>query len=182
MFRKILSAVRWVINKPKTEVEMDAELRFHVERQTELNIRGGMTPEAARTAARINLGGVEQVKEECRDVRPGRVLESTLQDIRYGLRVLRKNPGFSAAAVLTLALGIGANAAIFSLVYGVLLRPLPYQNGGRLAVLHQKASRANQPHLPFSVQEIFDYRDNSQTLSGLVEHHTMNFLLLGKDS
>jgi len=108
--------------------------------------------------------------------------EHVLQDVRYGIRVLYKNRGFSLAAILTLALGIGANAAIFSLVYGVLLRPLPYQNGGRLVVVHQKSARTNQPNLPFSAKEIFDYRDNSHTLSGLVEHHTMNFLLLSKDS
>src|ERR1700731_3877057 len=110
------------------------------------------------------------------------IWENTMQDIRYGLRVLYKNRGFSLAAILTLALGIGANAAIFSLVYGVLLRPLPYQNGGRLGVVHQKSSRTNQPNLPFSAQEIFDYRDNSHTLSGLVDHHTINFPLLPKDS
>src|SRR3954468_22308825 len=110
------------------------------------------------------------------------MLENILQDVRYGLRVLVKNRGFALAAVLTLALGIGANAAIFSLVYGVLLRPLPYQNGGRLVVVHQKSARTNQPNLPFSAKEIFDYRDNSRTLSGLVEHHTMNFLLLSKDA
>ena len=109
------------------------------------------------------------------------MLEEILQDVRYGVRVLVKNRGFAVAAVLTLALGIGANAAIFSLVYGVLLRPLPYQNGGRLVVLHQQASKANQPDVPFGAQEIFDYRDNSKALDAVVEHHTMNFLLLGPD-
>jgi putative ABC transport system permease protein len=110
------------------------------------------------------------------------MLEETLQDVRYGLRVLLKNRGFALAAVLTLALGIGANAAIFSLVYGVLLRPLPYHNGGRLVVLHQHAARAGQNEVPFSVKEIFDYRDHNHTLAAVVEHHSMNFLLLGKDS
>jgi putative ABC transport system permease protein len=121
-------------------------------------------------------------RQEAAKSRVPRLWENTLQDVRYGFRVLRKNRGFSLAAILTLALGIGANAAIFSLVYGVLLRPLPYQNGGRLVVVHQKSARTGQPNLPFSTQEIFDYRDNSHTLSGLVEHHSMNFLLLGTDS
>ncbi len=104
------------------------------------------------------------------------------QDLRYGLRTLIKNPGFTLAALGTLALGIGANAAIFSLVYGVLLRPLPYRDGSRLVVLHQEASRADLHDIPFSAKEVFDYRDLSHTLDAVVEHHTMNFLLLGKDS
>src|SRR5262245_24984053 len=99
------------------------------------------------------------------------------QDARYGVRVLLKNRGFALAAILTLALGIGANAAIFSLVYGVMLRPLPYENGSRLVVLHQAAAKANQPNIPFGAQEIFDYRDSSKTLDAVVEHHSMNFLL-----
>ena len=105
-----------------------------------------------------------------------------IQDIRYALRVLVKNRGFSLIAILTLALGIGANAAIFSVVYGVLLRPLPYGNGDRLVVLHQKATRANRENVPFAAKEIFDYRDMSHTLDAVVEHHSMNFLLLGNDS
>src|SRR5437016_1718988 len=105
-----------------------------------------------------------------------------LQDIRYGLRVLQKNPGFALTAIVTLALGIGANAAIFSVVYGVLLRPLPYHDGGRLVVLRQQANRANLLNVPFSAKEIFDYRDKNHTLDAVVEHHTMSFLLLGKDS
>jgi putative ABC transport system permease protein len=105
-----------------------------------------------------------------------------LQDIRHGLRVLFKNPGFALIAIITLALGIGANAAIFSVVYGVLLRPLPYQDGGRLVVLHQQAPKANAPDVPFSAQEIFDYRDHSHTLQSVVEHHSMSFLLYTNDS
>jgi len=109
-------------------------------------------------------------------------LPSLFQDVRYGVRVLIKNPGFSLAAIVTLALGIGVNAAIFSVVYGVLLRPLPYQHGDRLVVLHQEVPRTNAGDIPFSVHDIVDYRTNNKTLDDVVEHHTMNFLLLGPDS
>src|ERR1700754_3964995 len=106
-----------------------------------------------------------------------RLGEDILQDVRYGLRVLVKNRGFSLAAILTLALGIGANTAIFSLVYGVLLRPLPYENGGQLVVLHQQNTKVSGPDVPFSVKELVDYRTQSHTLESVVEHHTMTFLL-----
>ncbi len=102
------------------------------------------------------------------------------QDIRFALRTLRKNPGFTVAAVLTLALGIGANTAIFSLVHGILLRPLPYLDDGNLVVLRQKAPKAGIDNLAFSVQEVYDYRDQNQSLGSLVEYHNMTFTLLGR--
>ncbi len=181
MARRINNIVRFFLRRSKLEREIEAEVRLHMERQTEENIRRGMTPEAAARAARLSVGGVEQIKEECRDARLGRAIETTLQDLRYGSRALIKNPGFALTAVLTLALGIGVNTAIFSVVYGVLVRPLPYQRGGQLVVLHQQATRAHIADVPFSAQEIFDYRDHNHTLQGVVEHHTMSFLLLGKD-
>ena len=102
------------------------------------------------------------------------------QDVRFALRTLRKNPGFTAAAVLTLALGIGANTAIFSLVHGVLLRPLPYLDDGDLVVLRQKAPKAGVDNLAFSVQEVYDYREQNRSLGSLVEYHSMTFTLLGR--
>jgi predicted permease len=109
-----------------------------------------------------------------------RLLESLGQDVRYGLRVLHRNPAFTLTAVITLALGIGANTAIFSVIYGVLLRPLPYREGERLVVLNQQARLSNVNRLGFSVKEFQDYRDQTKTME-MVEHHSMNFILYGRE-
>src|SRR5262249_4347173 len=114
------------------EDELQAELQFHLEREIEENIIRGMTPEEARCAAIRSFGGVERVKEESRDVRGVRLLEEVWQDLRYGARMLLKGKTFTMVAVASLALGIGANTAIFSLVSAVLWSPLPYPHAERL--------------------------------------------------
>jgi predicted permease len=155
------------------------EFEFHVEMAIQEGIERGLNPQEARWQALQAFGNRGSLREKSRQVLTLQWIESILQDLKFAARVLRKNPGFTIAAVVTLALGIGANTAIFSLVYGVLLRPLPYHDGSNLVVLHQQATKANLPNVPFSVKEIEDYRAKSSTLESVVEHHTMNFLLLG---
>src|ERR1700687_4210057 len=113
------------------EDDLDAELRSHIEMAVELNLRKGMSAEEARREALRSFGGVEQTKENYRDQRGLPMIETTLQDLRFGLRMLRRSPGFSLLAILCLTLGIGANAAVFSWVEGILFRPYP-------AVAHQE--------------------------------------------
>ncbi|HXM45821.1 MAG TPA: ABC transporter permease [Bryobacteraceae bacterium] len=157
------SLFRNVFRKSGTERELDEEVHAYVRELTGEKVRSGMRYEEASRAAAIELGGVEQVKEAVRDVRRGHMLEQLLQDIRYAARTLRKNPGFTAVAILALALGVGANTAMFSVVYGILLRPLPYPDADRIAVVFMHWLPWDNPRANMSMADFLDWK--SQTTS-----------------
>src|SRR5271155_4595206 len=153
------------ISRKKWEQEASEELRDHIERQTAANIAAGMSAQEARRQAVLQMGAVEGVKEDCREQRRGFWLEALWADLRYGSRILRKSPAFTIVAILTLALGIGANTALFSVVNAVLLRQLPYRNADRAFWI--TSVRPERSDAAFSMPDFLDYRDHTGSLDSI---------------
>ena len=159
---RLTSLLRNLFHTQREERELDEEVRSHELLLADEKIRAGLNPQEARRQARLELGGVEQVKEQVREMRAGHLLETLSQDVRFGIRMLRKNPGFTTVAVLTLALGIGANISIFGLVDTVLLRPLPVKDPDQLVSLSLR--QTGQAFTPvFSYPDFRDIREQAST-------------------
>jgi predicted permease len=152
--------------------ELDAELRAHLQLLIDEKIASGMTAADATRSARIEVGGIEQVKENVREVRTGALIEQVFQDSRYAVRILRKNPGFTSIVLVTLALGIGVNTAIFSLVDGILLRPLPYKQPERLVRVVQSQRQLGLDIWSLSQATFVALRDNTNTLESFASYAT----------
>ena len=177
MLTDLLYRLRALFRRESVERELDDELRFHFDRHVQKGVESGLTREEAVRQARIEFGGLDQVKEECREARGVHWIETALQDVRYGLRMLRKSPGFTTVAILTLALGIGANTAIFSVVNPVLFRPLPFKDPARLvAVLETKASQ-NLQWLWATQISFVEWQRRATAFESIAAYHGCGFQL-----
>jgi putative ABC transport system permease protein len=180
MLNRLKARLRSLFLKSQVEHELDEELCSHIEQQTEQNIRLGMNSEEARYAARKAFGGVEQAKERSRDTRGVRWLEELWQDLRHGARMLVKNPGFTLIAVVTLALGIGANTAIFSLLDTLLLKQLPVKQPEQLVVVATAApGQQITPISMFSYPVFRELRDKNSVFSGMFAHDVLPMSMSG---
>lgn len=184
LMRALVARTRTWLSPRHAEQDFEDELLSHLEMLMEDNLRRGMAPDEAARAARVRLGGLTQLKEAHRELSGLPVIDTLVQDVRYALRTLRKNPGFTVVAVLTLALGIGANTALFSVVYAVVLKPLPYADSGRLFNVFQAQPRQGIAGTGWSHANFADLREATSAFSQLagVQQHQLTLTAAGEPS
>ena len=179
MPKRILSLFRNLFRERAVERALDDELRSSVEILTQEKMEQGLSDSAARREALMELGGLEQVKEEVRAVRAGRMVENFARDVRFALRTLAKSPGFTTVAVLTLALGIGANTAIFSVVEAVVLRPLPYKHPSSLVMVKESIPLAGPEPIPVCAPDVIQFQRQNQVFEAVAAFRGGQFDLAG---
>src|SRR5947208_953842 len=163
---------KFFLPKRASGAQLDSELRFHIDELIEANIARRMPPEEARRRAVLEFGGQEQVKEEVRDVYRVRIMDSAVANVKSAMRFLRKSPSFSATIVLTLALGIGANSAVFSAIDAILLRPLPFPQGDELLRLEQFNPRAKGQGGFLAPVRLEDWNRTNTTFQAIAGYYT----------
>ena len=165
--RTIWLRIRSLLQRREVKREIDEELRFHIEQRTAENIAAGMSPEEAAREARKRFGNVQSIREECRETKGASFGEATFRDVRFGLRILRKSPGFTSTVVLTLGLGIGACTTMFSVIEAVMLKPLPVADQQSLVAVWGTNAKLGINQFSQSVPNYFDYRDQAKSFAGL---------------
>jgi len=163
----LIARLRGMLRRERLDQELDEEMRSHLEMRAADNIAAGMSPEEARYEAQKRFGNTTLLKEDARKADIVGWLDESARDFRYALRMLQRSPGFTAVAVLTLALGIGANTAIFSVVNSVLIRPLPYSDPGSLVMVWENNSQHPNPHNTVSPPNFFDWQSRNTVFSGM---------------
>ena len=164
---KVRLRLRSLFRRTAVERELEDELRFHLDQLVEENIAAGLSPEDARSSALRSLGGAAQIQEECRDMRRVNRIDDLVRDLRYAVRSLIRNPQFSVLSVLIMALGIGANSAIFALVDAVLLRPLPYGDSSRIVMIDEVIPRLSREGMPATPQDVLAFQRNAHAFSAV---------------
>jgi hypothetical protein len=165
--RSLLLRIAGVFNAARRDRELAAELEGHLQLHVDDGVRAGLTPADARRHALLKLGGIPQVQEAVRERRGLPIMETTMHDLRFALRSLRRNPGFAAVAIATLALGIGATTAIFSVVDSVLLRPAPFRDIGGLMMAWETDRQSGTTHEPASSPDFEDFQTRSTQFAAL---------------
>ena len=172
MLEKVRLRLRSLFRRRNVDRELETELGFHLDQLIEENISSGVPPEEARRAAKRMMGGIAQYTDECRDVRRVNLVEDLVQDLRYTIRSVAKTPGFTGVVVATLALGIGANTAIFTIVHGVLLRPLDYPKPDLLMYLTAESPASGGTQNALSAPEYTEFRQMNESFTAVGAYST----------